>query len=183
MRKLIKSKTRRILVKIFCALFLCLGFYIGRGIPWGTQSTMYEIFRQVGVLILGVIGAWLAVLLPFSIEKGDKLKNFFAFSKRLFPALTSAIYILSIGIFIPIIAEILRASSLYADWMVDVFRGISMSLLFAGGMLIAYGFSMMLSSFDALKTDIERFKNAENVKKIVGPQNRVATTNTHHEES
>lgn len=173
LHKHIKNKTKRILLFLACAVFICFGVYIGRDIPWGKQSSMYEILRQVGILILGVIGAWLAVLLPFSVEKGDKLKNFFNFSKKLFPALGAAIYLLCLGLVVPLIAEVIKVYSPYPPTIICIFRSASMALLFLGVSLIIYGFSMILSSFDSLKIDIEKMKNAEDVKKKVGPQNKL----------
>lgn len=173
-RKLIKSRALRIRYYIFYSLLAIIcGICFGKKIPWGKQAQIFDALRQFGILILAVIGAWLAVLLPFSIEKDDKLEKFFNFSKKLFPALSYAIYLLVIGILVPIVAEIIKSYSPFTELVISVFRCIGMIFIFAGVFFLLYGFSMILSSFDALKSDIEKLKNAKEVKKKIGPQNKI----------
>jgi putative effector of murein hydrolase LrgA (UPF0299 family) len=134
---------------------LIVFFFIGRTISWEQQNSIYEALRQTSALIFGIVGAWLAVLLPFSIEAGNKLKHFFDFSKKLFPALSAAIYLLFLTLFVPFIVNIIKATSCLDIQYYSILYGISFSLLALGLIILAWGLIMILASFDALKKDIE----------------------------
>ncbi len=134
---------------------MILSFCIGKKVSWEKQIPIYEALHQTSILIFGLIGAWLAVLLPFALEKGKRLEHFFAFSKKLFPALSAAIYLLIITLVVPFSVSIVQNNFLFNEYINSVFCGISLSILAIGLLLLIWGLIMILSSFDVLKKEIE----------------------------
>lgn len=176
MRYLIRNKTtKRILWVLFVGI-LILSFFLGRQTPWKLQISMYEALRQTSILIFGLIGAWLAVLLPFAIEKGGRLKYFFDFSKKMFPALSAAIYLLIITIIIPFFVSIAQNNISLDDEVNKIFCGVSLSILAIGIVLLSWGLLMILASFDALKKDIELTESGEKLEKESKPVSKKTTT-------
>lgn len=152
MRFLIQSKT---VARIFLILLALLAFFWGKNIPWQIQISMYEELRQASILIFGLIGAWIAVLLPFSAEKGERLECFFNFSKRMFPALSMAIYTLIITLIVPILGKFIKYCFSFNDVVINVLRCLSFSLIIVVCYMLIWGLLLILSSFDSLKKDIE----------------------------
>jgi formate-dependent nitrite reductase membrane component NrfD len=139
--------------------------YIGKDVPFSSQSKMYEALRQTSILIFGLIGAWLAVLLPFSVEKDERLNTFFSFSKEIFPALSSAIYLLIITLAVPFLAEIVKNIYKFDNTSISLLRSASMGVICLSTFMLIAGLINILISFDLLKKDISLTK-AENEKEI-----------------
>ena len=153
-------------------------FFVGKQTPWKLQVSMYEALRQTSILIFGLIGAWLAVLLPFAIEKGERLKHFFDFSKKLFPALSAAIYLLFITLIVPFAVGIAQSNISLTDEVNQIFCGVSLSMLAIGIVLLLWGLLMILASFDILKKDIELTEAGEKLEKESKPASKkIATKN------
>ena len=176
MRYLIRNKTFKRTLWVLLAGIIILCFFVGKQTPWKLQVSMYEALRQTSILIFGLIGAWLAVLLPFAIEKGEKLKHFFDFSKKLFPALSAAIYLLFITLVIPFLASIAQSNILFADEVSQIFCGISLAILAIGIILLLWGLLMILASFDILKKDIELTEAGDKLEKESRPAYKKNTT-------
>lgn len=155
MLNLMRNKKLKWMLLVFILILLILSFFIGKKIPWQQQVFMYDALRQTSILIFGLIGAWFAVLLPFVLEKGDRLKHFFSFSRKLFPALSSAIYLLVITLFIPFLSNISQNIFTFRESTIIVFNGLSLSIVTLGLLLLCWGLVMILLSFDILKKDIE----------------------------
>lgn len=156
-------------------LLLCA--YLGGNIPFSSQFKMYEALRQTSILIFGLIGAWLAVLLPFSVEKENKLKTFFSFAKELFPALSAAIYLLIITLTIPFLAEIIKSSYKFDSGIICVFRTISMSIICLSTFLLIGGLINVLLSFDALKKEISMTMSKKDKETKFAPRSKKKKTN------
>ena len=172
MLKRIKSKKKKVFISCIAICLLLTSMYVGRNIPFSSQYKMYEALRQTSILIFGLIGAWLAVLLPFSVEKDEKLKTFFSFTKAMFPALSSAIYLLIITLTVPFLAEIARNSYSFNDVSVYAFRSVSMGVICVSTFMLIGGLLNILISFDLLKKDISMTKSEKEKEMALSPKNK-----------
>lgn len=150
-----RNKKIKFILLVLLIGILVFSFFLGKIIPWKEQIAMYDALRQTSILIFGLIGAWFAVLLPFALEKGDRLKHFFSFSKKLFPALSSAIYLLIITLIVPFSVNIAQNILQVSKEINIFFCGISLVVITIGLLLLFWGLIMILASFDVLKKDIE----------------------------
>ena len=107
----------------------CVGYWLGRAVPFAQQWPLYEALRNTASIIFAVVGAWLAIIYP------ERLK--LSFGKRsstaepgsgnigllLLPAVHSTILLvvlLLIGVVAPLLKQI---PTLLLH--VEVFRGLS----------------------------------------------------------
>lgn len=172
MLKRIKSKKKKVLIASIATCLFLASVYVGKNIPFSSQYKMYEALRQTSILLFGLIGAWLAVLLPFSVEKDEKLKTFFSFTQEMFPALSSAIYLLIITLTVPFLAEIAKNSFEFNENLVNFFRSVSMGVICMSTFMLIGGLISILLSFDLLKKDISMTKSEKEKEMKLSPKGK-----------
>ncbi len=127
---ILQSRTFRTLISLVVA---GLAFPLGMSIPIAAQWPLYEALRTTAAIIFGVMGAWLAILYPRSLEKlidrstaqGESEHR--KFSKILTPLILSTVVLIVVLVF-GITREIIKQLPFLFPYF-DILRGMSFSLL------------------------------------------------------
>jgi hypothetical protein len=181
--KFLQKHTGRILIIRTIAaisLIVCFafGYYFGENFPWKEQEPLYAMFRNVALILLGVLGAWFAVIFPFAYNAENPAN---AQTKRfieiLCPALDHAIYLLILTLIVPFCATIAKNFTyLMSAQAIFILRKASLAFLC---LLLLYQIVVLLlilRPFDRLKSAVKFQAAADEVKKSYTPQKHYPTS-------
>lgn len=170
-----KAKHRKIrrIVNIFLWLSVATlsstSFLYGKNISYLEQLALYEGLRTTSSIILGVSGAWLAILYPG--ELAECLKEHKTASSHIVPiitTITSSVLILAAISLIQFVAPVLKQFQFNED-IISVFKGLSFSLIFFLTCIQIKSMLLILLPSYLLQRSIKEIEEEEKFKRhIIG---------------
>lgn len=147
------------LLKAFLTIgVMAVGFYFGRHIPFGEQWVVYNSLQVTAAIILGVMGAWAAIVYPGILSrvfKSEAEEGEIAQLRRLLIPMIYSAGVVAIVLLVGFFAPIARRLPLLIGYA-GVARGVSYGTLGVLTLLQLWALALALAPGDVLMQNLER---------------------------
>ncbi|WP_370306179.1 hypothetical protein [Sinimarinibacterium flocculans] len=153
----------RILVLTATAVPLVLAYFFGREVPLKDQLSLYGLLITVASIILGLSGAWLAIVFPgmlgrlYGSSKAERSADLQQ-SRRLFRPMLAAVVVIAVSVAVHMVVTV--ASSMLSDVDVSNWEAVARGLSF--GILAFLGELLIIAMFYAVAPAVSYELNLRN---------------------